>query len=53
VAVEVLNAFSLKTYNREYYYLSRFPDEPAQGVMGRNLKTADPQAIRLEVRRRF
>jgi len=53
VAVEVLNAFSLKTYNREYFYLSRFPDEPAQGVMGRNLKTADPQAIRLEVRRRF
>jgi len=52
-AVEVLNAFNWKTYNREYYYRSRFPAEPVLGVWDRNLKPADAQAIRFEVRKRF
>ena len=53
LGLEVLNTFSLKTYNHEFYYPSRFPDEAPAGVWDRHLKTADPQAIRIEVRRRF
>jgi hypothetical protein len=52
VALEVLNAFSRKTYNYEYYYASRLPGESGP-TWDRHLKAADPQSIRLEVRRRF
>jgi hypothetical protein len=52
VAVEVLNAFSRKTYNYEYYYASRLPGDSGP-IQDRHLKAADPQTIRLEVRRRF
>jgi hypothetical protein len=36
----------------EYYYLSRLADEPA-GAWGRHGRKADPQALRLEICRRF
>jgi outer membrane receptor protein involved in Fe transport len=52
-AVEVSNAFNLRQRNQEYYYVSRLPGEPAAGVADRHLKTSDPQAIRIELRRRF
>jgi hypothetical protein len=53
VALEVLNVFSRKTYNQEYFYTSRLPGEGAGGVADRHLKPADPQTIRVELRRRF
>ncbi|BDU71474.1 TonB-dependent receptor domain-containing protein [Mesoterricola silvestris] len=49
--VEVINAFSLKKFNYEYQYASRFPDGPV--VQDLHRKAADPQAIRVEIRRRF
>lgn len=49
--VEVINAFNWKKYNYQYHYASRFPD--GEAVADRHLKAADPQAIRVEVRRRF
>ncbi len=53
LALDVLNAFSRKTYNQEYFYTSRLPGEGAGGVADRHLKPADPQTIRVELRRRF
>jgi len=52
VAFEVVNAFTRKTYNHEFFYASRLPGE-AGPVWDRHLKPADPQFIRVEVRRRF
>jgi outer membrane receptor protein involved in Fe transport len=52
VSVAVLNAFSKRKYNQEYYYLSRLAAEPA-AVWDRHVRKADPQAIRLELTRRF
>lgn len=49
--VEVINAFNWKKYNYQYHYASRFPD--GDPTPDRHLKAADPQAIRVEVRRRF
>ncbi|GEM_PF-3635813 len=51
-ALEILNAFSRKTCNAEYHYPSRLAGEPAP-VVDYHVKPADPQAIRVEVRRRF
>jgi hypothetical protein len=53
VAVEAQNAFNLRKNNRAYYYTSRLRGEPAQGVLATHTKHADPQAIRIEVTRRF
>jgi hypothetical protein len=53
VAVEAQNAFNLRKNSRAYYYTSRLRGEPAQGVLATHTKHADPQAIRLEVSRRF
>lgn len=51
VAVEAINAFSLRKNNRAYYYVSALPHDPA--TLGTHTKRADPQALRLEVSRRF
>jgi len=48
----VLNLFSLRKYNQEYFYLSRLNTEPA-GVWDRHVRKADPQAVRFEITRRF
>jgi hypothetical protein len=53
VALAVDNAFSRKSYNQEYLYRSRLPDEPAGGVRDRNFKPADSQHVRVEIRKRF
>jgi outer membrane receptor protein involved in Fe transport len=52
-AVVVSNAFNRQTRNQEFVYVSRLPNEARSGVLERHLKTADPQAIRIELRRRF
>lgn len=50
--LEVQNAFSRRTLNRAFHYASRLPGEVSP-VRERHLKTADPQAIRMDLRRRF
>ena len=53
-SLEVINAFSLRKHNQEYFYVSAFPDGlTASPLATRALKPSDPQAIRLELRRRF
>ncbi|MEN3349010.1 MAG: hypothetical protein V7632_2645, partial [Bradyrhizobium sp.] len=45
--LDVLNLFNAQTNQIEYYYLSRLPGEPIDGVADRHVHPAEPLAVRL------
>jgi len=45
--LDVLNLFNSRTNQIEYYYLSRLPGEPIDGVADRHVHPAEPRAVRL------
>ncbi|KRR13892.1 TonB-dependent receptor [Bradyrhizobium jicamae] len=51
--LDVLNLFSARTNQIEYYYLSRLPGEPIGGVADRHVHPAEPLAVRLTLAGRF
>ena len=51
--VELLNAFDSDDDDIDYYYETRFPGEPAEGVLGRNSRIVEPRQVRVGVTRRF
>lgn len=51
--LDVLNLFNAQTNQIEYYYLSRLPGEPIDGVADRHVHPAEPLAVRLTVAARF
>ncbi|MET3842386.1 TonB-dependent receptor [Bradyrhizobium sp. OAE829] len=51
--LDVLNLFNAKTNQIEYYYLSRLPGEPIDGVVDRHVHPAEPLAVRLTLAGRF
>ncbi|MCP3407293.1 TonB-dependent receptor [Bradyrhizobium sp. CCGB01] len=53
VQLDVLNLFNAQTNQIEYYYLSRLPGEPIEGVADRHVHPAEPLAVRLTVAARF
>jgi len=53
VQLDVLNLFNAKTNQIEYYYLSRLPGEPIDGVVDRHIHPAEPLAVRLTLAGRF
>ena len=53
VQLDVLNLFNAKTNQIEYYYLSRLPGEPLDGVADRHVHPAEPLAVRLTVAGKF
>lgn len=53
VQLDVLNLFNSQTNQIEYYYLSRLPGEPINGVADRHVHPAEPLAVRLTVAARF
>jgi outer membrane receptor protein involved in Fe transport len=53
VQLDVLNLFNANTNQIEYYYLSRLPGEPIDGVADRHVHPAEPLAVRLTVAARF
>jgi outer membrane receptor protein involved in Fe transport len=53
VQLDVLNLFNAKTNRIEYYYLSRLPGEPIDGVADRHIHPAGPLAVRLTLAGRF
>jgi hypothetical protein len=53
VQLDVLNLFNAKTNQIEYYYLSRLPGEPIDGVADRHVHPAEPLAVRLTLAGRF
>jgi outer membrane receptor protein involved in Fe transport len=50
--VKVINAFNLRDHDRAYFYASQLPGEP-WAVADTHTKHGDPQAIRVELCRRF
>ena len=48
----MINAFNLRKHARGYFYQSQLPGEPVS-VLATHSKGGDPQAIRLELTRRF
>jgi TonB-dependent receptor-like protein len=53
VQLDVLNLFNAKTNQIEYYYLSRLPGEPIDGVADRHVHPAEPLTVRLTLAGRF
>lgn len=53
VQLDVLNLFNAQTNQIEYYYLSRLPGEPIDGLADRHVHPAEPLAVRLTVAARF
>ena len=51
--LDVLNLFNAKTNQIEYYYLSRLPGEPIDGIADRHVHPAEPLAVRLTLAGKF
>jgi TonB-dependent Receptor Plug Domain len=51
--LDVLNLFNAQTNQIEYYYLSRLPGEPIDGVADRHVHPAEPLAVRLTLAGKF
>lgn len=51
--LDVLNLFNAQTNQIEYYYVSRLPGEPIDGVADRHVHPAEPLAVRLTLAGRF
>lgn len=51
--LDVLNLFNAQTNQIEYFYLSRLPGEPIDGVADRHVHPAEPLAVRLSLAGRF
>ncbi len=50
---EVLNLFDSKDDDIDYFYATRFPGEPAEGIEGRNSRIVEPRQFRVGVTKRF
>ncbi len=53
VAVQVLNVFDAEDNDIEYFYASRLPGEPSEGVEDIHLRAAEPRAVRVSATWRF
>ncbi|MEP7349913.1 MAG: TonB-dependent receptor [Sphingorhabdus sp.] len=52
-SLELLNAFDSEEHDVDYFYPSRLPGEPAEGVEGYNSKIVEPRQIRIGMKRVF
>jgi outer membrane receptor protein involved in Fe transport len=50
---ELLNALDSKAHDIDYYYETRFPGEPPEGVLGRVSRIVEPRQVRFGVRKTF
>jgi hypothetical protein len=51
--LDVLNLFNAQTNQIEYFYVSRLPGEPLDGVADRHVHPVEPLAVRLTLAGRF
>jgi outer membrane receptor protein involved in Fe transport len=51
--LDALNLFNARTNQIEYYYVSRLPGEPLDGVADRHVHPVEPLAVRLTLAGRF
>jgi outer membrane receptor protein involved in Fe transport len=50
---ELLNALDSDDDDIDYFYETRFPGEPADGVVGRNSRIVEPRQVRIGVKKTF
>lgn len=50
---EVLNILDSKDDDIDYFYATRFPGEPAEGIEGRNSRIVEPRQVRIGMTKRF
>jgi hypothetical protein len=50
---ELLNALDSDAHDIDYYYETRFPGEPPEGVLGRVSRVVEPRQVRFGVRKTF
>ncbi len=50
---EVLNIFNSRDDDIDYFYATRFPGEPAEGIEGRNSRIVEPRQLRVGITKRF
>ncbi len=50
---ELLNAFDSKDNDIAYFYATRFPGEPAEGIEGLNSRIVEPRQVRVGLTKRF
>ncbi|OYX67389.1 MAG: hypothetical protein B7Y88_01065 [Sphingomonadales bacterium 32-64-17] len=53
IYAELLNALDSEDDDIDYYYETRFPGEPAEGVLGRNSRIVEPRQLRVGFTKRF
>ncbi len=53
VYAELLNAFDSKEDDIDYYYETRFPGEPDDGVLDRNSRIVEPRQVRVGIKKTF
>lgn len=50
---ELLNAFDSMCDDIDYFYVTRLPGEPAEGIEGRNSRIVEPRQIRVGIKKTF
>ncbi|WP_126173912.1 TonB-dependent receptor [Altericroceibacterium xinjiangense] len=53
VHAELLNALDSDDNDIDYFYATRFPGEPAEGVLGVNSRIVEPRQVRIGVKKTF
>ncbi|MEO6151813.1 MAG: TonB-dependent receptor [Croceibacterium sp.] len=53
IFAELLNAFDSKRDDVEYFYPTRLPGEPADGIEGRNSRIVEPRQVRVGIKKTF
>jgi hypothetical protein len=53
IAAELLNAFDEKGKDITYWYTSRLPGEPTDGIEGRLSRAAEPRQVRVALKYQF
>ena len=53
LAADLLNVFNAKDNEIEYFYASRLPGEPAEGVEDRHIRPVEPRQLRVSATVRF
>ena len=50
---ELLNALDSKAHDIDYFYETRLPGEPPEGVAGRNSRIVEPRQVRVGIKKTF
>ena len=53
LAADLLNAFDAKDNEIEYFYASRLPGEPVEGLANRHIRPVEPRQLRVSLAIRF